>query len=90
MQRAQTGEKIDKTAWDQDKAMMTVMELVEWFDLSWNREVIIPTDNAMLDRLFEAAVCSVDSHWLIKKYPLVVSFDLVFFIRRGVRKVNDN
>jgi methylamine---corrinoid protein Co-methyltransferase len=61
LQRAQTGEKIDKTAWDQEKVMMTVMDLVERFDLSWERDVIIPTDNAMLDRLFEAAVTLVET-----------------------------
>ncbi|NSW53797.1 MAG: monomethylamine:corrinoid methyltransferase [Anaerolineae bacterium] len=61
LERANHGTKIEKAEWDQEKVMMTVLTLVEKYNLAWDRQEIIPTDDAMLDRLFAAALQLVET-----------------------------
>ncbi|NPV56870.1 MAG: monomethylamine:corrinoid methyltransferase, partial [Anaerolineae bacterium] len=56
LERANTGKKIDKNDWDMDHVIQPVKALVHKYHLSWNKEEIIPRDNAMIDRLFQAGL----------------------------------
>ena len=61
LDRANHGEKTEMNSWNQEKVMMTVMEMVDRYELSWDKSQIIPTDNAMLDRLFAAGLELVET-----------------------------
>lgn len=54
-ERSNTGEKVSKDDWDMDYIIDNVMELVDDYDLSWDKQVIIPEDDQLLDDMFEAA-----------------------------------
>ena len=54
LERAQGGPKMDKSAWDFEQIVLTTRELVQKFALSWNKEVIIPDDPDLADRVFQA------------------------------------
>ena len=53
--RSETGEKVSKDDWDMDYIIDNVMELVEEYDFSWDKQVIIPEDDKLLDDMFAAA-----------------------------------
>ncbi len=54
-ERSNTGEKVSKDDWDMDYIIDNVMELVDDYDLSWDKQVIIPEDEQLLDDMFDAA-----------------------------------
>ena len=54
-ERSNTGEKVSKDDWDMDYIIENVMELVEDYDFSWDKQVIIPEDDKLLDDMFAAA-----------------------------------
>ena len=54
-ERSNTGEKVSKDDWDMDYIIDNVMELVDEYDFSWDKQVIIPEDDQLLDDMFEAA-----------------------------------
>lgn len=54
-ERSNTGEKVSKDDWDMDYIIDNVMELVDDYDLSWDKQVIIPEDDQLLDDMFDAA-----------------------------------
>lgn len=52
--RARTGPKVDETEWDQKIIYQTAHQLKEKYKLQFDRTKIIPTDTALMDRLFQA------------------------------------
>ena len=54
-ERSHTGKKISKDDWDMDYIIENVMELVEEYDFSWDKQVIIPEDDKLFDDMFAAA-----------------------------------
>lgn len=54
-QRGQTGEKVSKDDWDMDYVVTTVMDLVDEYDFSWDKQVIIPQDEKLFADMFEAS-----------------------------------
>lgn len=54
-QRGQTGPKVLKDDWDIEYVVENVMELVEDYDFSWDKQVIIPEDENLFRNMFEAA-----------------------------------
>lgn len=54
-ERSNTGEKVSKDDWDMDYIIENVMELVEDYDFSWDKQVLIPEDDKLLDDMFAAA-----------------------------------
>lgn len=54
-ERSNTGEKVSKDDWDMDYIIENVMELVEDYDFSWDKQVIVPEDDKLLDDMFAAA-----------------------------------
>jgi methylamine--corrinoid protein Co-methyltransferase len=56
IERAGCGPAISKEDWDFDKVTLAVRSLVKKYQLSWNPQEIIPQDNDLLDRLFQAGL----------------------------------
>ena len=54
-QRGQTGQKVEKSDWDLDYVIDTVMELNEEYDFSWDKQVIIPEDEQLFKDMLEAS-----------------------------------
>lgn len=54
-ERSNTGEKVSKDDWDMDYIIGNVMELVEEYDFSWDKQVLVPEDDKLLDDMFAAA-----------------------------------
>ncbi len=53
-ERSNTGLKVSKDDWDMDYVIDSVMELVSEYAFSWDKDVLIPTDDQLLDQVFEA------------------------------------
>ena len=53
--RSKKGKKIDKGDWDLDHITIPVRDLVEKYDLSWEKNLIIPEDDDLYHRMFLAA-----------------------------------
>ncbi|MCD7895886.1 MAG: monomethylamine:corrinoid methyltransferase [Planctomycetaceae bacterium] len=53
-ERSYTGPLVRKDDWDMT-VVETVIDLVEKYDLTWDRDTIVPTDAALMDRMFAAA-----------------------------------
>lgn len=53
-ERSHHGPKVNKNDWDM-VVVDNVAELVEKYELSWDKNVIIPTDCSLMDRMFQAA-----------------------------------
>jgi len=54
--RSKSGQAISKNDWDMDHVVLPTMKLVKKFGLQWDRHEIIPEDNAMIDRIFQAGL----------------------------------
>lgn len=54
-ERSKTGTKVKKDDWDMEYIIDNVQELVEKYDLSWDKKVLIPENEDLFDRLFSAA-----------------------------------
>jgi len=54
--RSKTGPEVSKQDWDMEHVVLPTMDLVKKYDLKWDRDVIIPEDNAMIDRIFQAGL----------------------------------
>lgn len=59
-QRSYTGEKVEKNDWDLEYVVETVMDLVDEYDFSWDKNVIIPEDEKLFQDMFEASKKLVD------------------------------
>ncbi len=53
-ERSSTGPKVSKEDWDLDYIIDSVRELVDEYDFSWDKKVLIPNDGELLDKMFEA------------------------------------
>lgn len=53
-ERSNTGLKISKDEWDMDYVIDGVRELVDEYDFSWDKNVLIPNDGQLLDQMLEA------------------------------------
>jgi methylamine--corrinoid protein Co-methyltransferase len=53
--KADQGPVIDENVWDRQYISKKVRDLVAKYDISWDEAVFIPSDDALADRLFEAA-----------------------------------
>ena len=54
-ERGKTGKKVDKSDWDMDYIIDNVMDLVEEYEFDWDKEVLIPEDDALFADMFKAA-----------------------------------
>jgi methylamine--corrinoid protein Co-methyltransferase len=54
--RARTGPRVAEKEWDEKLTHQTAAKLKEKYKLQFDRSKIIPTDNDMLDRLFQAGL----------------------------------
>lgn len=53
--RSYTGTKVSKDDWDMDYVIDEVRELVDEYEFDWDKQVIIPQDDKLLDDMFAAA-----------------------------------
>ncbi len=53
-ERSNTGLKVGKDDWDLDHVIDGVRELVEEYGFSWDKNILVPNDGELLDRMFEA------------------------------------
>ena len=53
--RSHTGEKVTKDDWDMDYVIDEVRELVDEYEFDWDKKVIIPEDDKLLEDMFAAA-----------------------------------
>lgn len=53
--RSNTGEKVTKEDWDMDYIIDEVRDMVDEYGFSWDKQVIVPKDDKLLDNMFEAA-----------------------------------
>ncbi len=56
LDRTQSGPEVTKDSWDMDYVVLPVRELVKKYAISYNRNVVVPDDPGLADRIFEAAV----------------------------------
>jgi len=53
--RSNNGPIVSKEEWDLDYIIGEVRELVDEYGFSWDKNVLVPTDEKLLDQIFEAA-----------------------------------
>ncbi len=53
--RSHTGTKVTKDDWDMDYIIEEVRDLVESYGFEWDKQVLIPEDDKLLDDMFRAA-----------------------------------
>ncbi len=54
-ERSHTGEKVAKDDWDMDYVIDGVMELMDEYGFTWDKQVIIPEDETLFQKMFEAS-----------------------------------
>ncbi|MBR2187818.1 MAG: monomethylamine:corrinoid methyltransferase [Eubacterium sp.] len=54
-ERSKTGPKVSKDDWDMDYIIENVMELVEEYEFDWDKDLLVPQDDQLLDDMFAAA-----------------------------------
>jgi methylamine--corrinoid protein Co-methyltransferase len=54
LEKADKGPMIDEKAWDREYIGAKVKKLIAKYDITWDEDVLIPSDNALADRLFQA------------------------------------
>jgi len=53
-ERAHNGEILDKESWDLDRIALAVADIVEKYDLTWDKQNICPMDDDLCRRLYDA------------------------------------
>jgi len=56
LERAEHGIPLTKEEWDLDRVALAVRALVKKYDLKWNRRDVVPQDNDLIDRLYQAGL----------------------------------
>ena len=56
LDRAKTGPLVSKTDWDMDYVVLPVRRLVKKYRLAWDKNQVIPEDEDLIDRLFQAGM----------------------------------
>ena len=54
LDKAENGPVVEEKDWDQNYINRTVKELVKKYEIKWDKDVYVPSDDALADRLFEA------------------------------------
>jgi methylamine--corrinoid protein Co-methyltransferase len=56
LERSRTGKTVKKEDWDFEGVVMTTRSLVSKYEIKWDSQEIIPLDDALVDRVFQAAL----------------------------------
>jgi len=56
LDRAKTGQPLNKSDWDMDYIVLPVRDLVKKYQLEWDKTHAIPEDHQMMDRIFQAGM----------------------------------
>lgn len=54
--RSNNGPQVDKNDWDMDHIVLPTRQLVKKYQLSWEKDVVIPNNPELADRIFNAAM----------------------------------
>ena len=54
LEKADTGPILDEKVWDRQYISKKVQDLITKYNISWDEELFIPSDEALADRLFDA------------------------------------
>jgi methylamine--corrinoid protein Co-methyltransferase len=56
LDKSESGPVIDEKVWDQQYIGAKVKELITKYDITWDDNLLVPSDDALADRLFEAGL----------------------------------
>lgn len=56
LDKAETGAVIDERDWDLKFINQTIKDLVKKYEIKWKKDLLVPSDDALADRLFEAGM----------------------------------
>ena len=56
LDKAENGPVLDENDWDFNYINRTIKDLIEKYDIHWGAEVMVPADDALADRLYEAGL----------------------------------
>lgn len=56
LDKAETGPVIDEREWDLNIINRTIKELVKKYEIQWDKNVLVPSDDNLADRLFDAGM----------------------------------
>jgi len=56
LDRAKTGQPVNKSDWDMDFIVLPVRNLVKKFRIEWDKQRAIPEDDQLVDRIFQAGL----------------------------------
>jgi methylamine---corrinoid protein Co-methyltransferase len=56
IERFENGQPMEKEQWDVDQIVLTTRELVRKYRLGWDKQVIVPDDPDLTDRVFQAGL----------------------------------
>lgn len=56
LDKSETGPVVEEKEWDNKFIAKKVQDLVKKYDIAWDKDVFIPSDDSLADRVFEAAM----------------------------------
>ncbi len=56
LDKAENGPIIDEKDFDKNQIGSAVQDIIQRFDINWPKDVFVPSDDALADRLFEAGL----------------------------------
>lgn len=56
LDKAENGPVLEENDWDFNYINRTIKELIEKYDIHWEKDVMVPADDALADRLYEAGM----------------------------------
>lgn len=86
-ERSNTGRKVSKDDWDLDYVIDGVRELVDEYNFSWDKNILVPNDAQLLDQIFEAGrklICKTGIYNLTTSRIISLSKDE---IEEGLRQM---
>ena len=56
LDRAKTGPQVKKNDWDLEHVVIPTKQIVRKYDLTWDKQSVVPNDPDLADRVFQAAL----------------------------------
>jgi methylamine--corrinoid protein Co-methyltransferase len=64
LDKAETGPIYEEKEFDQNQIGIAIQEIIKRFDISWPKDVMVPADDQLADRLFEAGLALAEESGL--------------------------
>jgi rubrerythrin len=88
-ERAYSGPKVDKDDWDIDYVIYGVRELVDEYGFTWDKDVLIPNDDKLLDQMFEAGRKLIEKE-LPEDFPKETVEKLLNLLNKNISTQEEN